>query len=90
VPPAVTLVVALSVLLPTRAAALYVDPGAGSLLVQIVISAVLGATFVFHRSITGAWRSVRSAVLRLRRPLRAESRAEEEERPSHPDRRTRS
>jgi hypothetical protein len=69
------------------AVALYVDPGAGSLLVQIVISAMLGVTFVFHRAISGGWRSVRDVVSRLRRPLRLarKSGAAEDERPAHTD-----
>ena len=68
--PAATLVIALVALVPARGDALYVDPGAGSLVVQIVISAMLGVTFVFHRTITTGWRSVRNALSRLRHPRR--------------------
>jgi hypothetical protein len=53
------------------ALALYVDPGAGSLLVQLAISAMLGTVFFFHRTISSGWRSVRDAVSRLRRRLRS-------------------
>jgi hypothetical protein len=90
--PAAALVVAFIVLAPAPAHALYIDPGAGSLLVQIVISAMLGVTFVFHRTISRGWRSVRDAVSRLRRPPRVptKSAVAEDERPSHTDRGTRS
>ena len=51
--------------------ALYVDPGAGSLLVQLAISAVLGMAFFFHRTISSGWQTVRDALSRLRRRLRS-------------------
>jgi hypothetical protein len=85
--PTGALVVALIILAPAPADALYIDPGAGSLVVQIIISAMLGVTFIFHRSIAGGCRSVRNAVSRLRWPLRVPTKAPaaEDERSSHPD-----
>jgi hypothetical protein len=65
----VALAVALVALSPASVHALYVDPGAGSLLVQIVISAMLGVSFLFHRTIASAWRAVRGALSRVRRRL---------------------
>jgi hypothetical protein len=81
------MLVALIALIPAPALAVYVDPGAGSLVVQIVISAILGVTFVFHRTISSGWRSVRNAMSRLRRPHRIPiaSDAPNDERPAHPD-----
>jgi hypothetical protein len=71
---------------------LYIDPGAGSLLVQVAISALLGVAFFFHRAISGSWRSVRGAASRLRRRLRVAPKSEgvEGERPSRSDRAKRS
>jgi hypothetical protein len=90
--PASTLVVALIVLAPAPGHALYIDPGAGSLLAQIVISAMLGVTFVFHRTISRGWRLVRDAVSSVRRRLRVptKSGAAEDEPLSHTDSGTRS
>jgi hypothetical protein len=53
---------------------LYVDPGAGSLLVQLALSAILGVVFFFHRAVSNAWRSLRDALSRLRRRSRMPSR----------------
>jgi hypothetical protein len=61
--------VALLALGPVPAHALYIDPGAGSLLVQIVISAMLGVTFFFHRTVGSTLRSVRHTLLRVRRRI---------------------
>jgi hypothetical protein len=37
----------------------YIDPGAGSLLLQGLIAAVLAVPFFFRRTIGDAWRRVR-------------------------------
>ena len=85
--PTAAVVVALIVLVPYPAHGAYIDPGAGSLLVQIVISAILGTFFFFHRVISGGWRSVRDAMSRLRRPIRPPTKtgAAEDRRPPDTD-----
>ncbi len=37
----------------------YIDPGSGSMLLQVILAGVLAVPFFFRRVITDAWRKVR-------------------------------
>jgi hypothetical protein len=37
----------------------YIDPGSGSLLLQMLLAAALSVPFFFRRTIAGAWQRVR-------------------------------
>jgi hypothetical protein len=37
----------------------YIDPGSGSLLLQMLLAAALSVSFLFRRTIAGAWERVR-------------------------------
>lgn len=37
----------------------YIDPGSGSMLLQVILAGVLAVPFVFRRAISGAWQRIR-------------------------------
>jgi hypothetical protein len=37
----------------------YLDPGSGSMLVQVILAGILAVPFFFRRTITDAWHRVR-------------------------------
>lgn len=37
----------------------YIDPGSGSMLLQVILAGVLAVPFFFRRAITDAWHKVR-------------------------------
>lgn len=46
----------------------YIDPGSGSLLLQMLLAAVLSVPFFFRRSIGGAWQRLRGTSPKVRKP----------------------
>lgn len=39
----------------------YIDPGSGSMLLQVILAGVLAVPFFFRRVITDAWHKVRGS-----------------------------
>lgn len=37
----------------------YIDPGSGSMLLQVLLAGVLAVPFFFRRAISGGWRRLR-------------------------------
>lgn len=37
----------------------YIDPGSGSMLLQVILAGVLAVPFFFRRTLAGAWRRIR-------------------------------
>lgn len=40
----------------------YIDPGSGSMLIQVILAGVLAVPFFFRRALTGGWRRMRGDV----------------------------
>jgi hypothetical protein len=51
------------VLVPTTAHA-YLDPGSGALLIQVVLSALVGAAYTIRRQIQTLWKRISRPVVR--------------------------
>lgn len=59
----------------------YIDPGSGSMLLQVILAGVLAVPFFFRRVIADAWHRVRGADrARASEPVRSDAREESDSR----------